>query len=731
MVALYFNAYDQTNTTRHFDIYVSDVDQKRMVSVASVRNNRSLFRIVKFPPRRVDQVVVMLVNTLPRQQTLTEVEIYGPMSGSEKVGFVDAEGQNTYMGAFDRVEKRVMTVATECALMAVSQQTVAPRWAVPTSQIMMADRNLYLSRALGFNERSSLDALGANAPATFRTGSMGFSPYITLYGGVLLKPGSDGNLYCIDPQSGRQFWSRKLGERLVGGPVAIGLDLYLASDTGRLYTLDLASGAILAERPVSGPVLGSLATDDKNLYFISTDGRLHAVPAAGGPELWSREVARNTESTPAVAGGVVFVADQKGTAQAVQSADGKVLWSRELGDEFVRCPVVLSDRVVFGCGDGRLTALDRRTGEALWQSRLNTRFLSYDPVPLQLTAPRAADPAAGATNTAAAPAVPPASAEMTPVLLCMSWGRPNLIDVRTGQPTERQLMSVTDRRDGKGAPAAGSIPGIGELMAPISYYKGYLTFVPILFDDRPSEPMYNYNAYDRVFVGTAQILVPVGDSASKPATGPNTIASPAKPVRVDGFLGEWSAAETVSLDGPEGILPADRVKQGAAEGSVTWTGYDDFGAKVYLSCDSNFLYVAVRATDDRHFNAKADDQIWDGDALQLGFVIGKDVHSNFGLALTQSGVVFHQFAGTNALADVASRSVVRNEASHTTSYELSLPLSALGVQLGDEIGFNIAVLDDDDGKGMRYWMSLAPGLLGRDAKTPPPAKIYPRFVLTK
>jgi outer membrane protein assembly factor BamB len=731
MVALYFNAYDQTNTTRHFDVFVSDVAQRKMVCVASIRNNRSLFRLVKFPPRLADQVVVTLVNTLPRQQTLTEVEIYGPMSGSEKVGFVDADGQNTYMGAFDRVDKRVMTVASDCAVMPVSQQTIAPRWAMPTSQIMMADRNLYLSRALGFNERSLIDAPGASAASTFRTGSMGFSPYITLYGGVLLKPGSDGNLYCIDPLSGRQFWSRKVGERLVGGPVAIGLDLYLASDTGRLYTLDLASGAILAERALSGPVLGSLATDDKNLYFMSTDGRLHAVPAAGGPELWSREVARHTDSTPAVADGVVFVADQTGTAQAVQSADGKVLWSRELGSAFVRCPVVLADRVVFGCSDGRLTALNRRTGEQLWQTQLNTRFLSYDPVPLQLTALKAVDPAAGATNAALAPATPPASAEAMPVLLCMSGGKPNLIDVRTGQPAERQLMSGGGKKDGKGAPAAGNIPGIGELMAPISYYKGYLTFVPVLFDDRPSEPMYNDSAYHRVGVGTAQLLVPIGDSASKPATGPRAINRADKPVRVDGALNEWSN-ETLSLDGPEGIFPVDRCTQGAANGSVTWTGYGDLGAKVYLASDSNNLYVAAKVTDDLHFNPQTGDQILNGDALQMGIVTGKDVHWSLGLALTPSGVVLQQYSGaSNALSNVASRSVVRNESALTTSYELSLPLAALGLEPGAEFGFNIAVLDDDDGKGMRYGIPLALGLLGRDTKTPPPAKVYPRFVLPK
>ena len=39
---------------------------------------------------------------------MTEIELYGPLSGKEgKPGFDDPEGQNTYMGDFGRVDRRV------------------------------------------------------------------------------------------------------------------------------------------------------------------------------------------------------------------------------------------------------------------------------------------------------------------------------------------------------------------------------------------------------------------------------------------------------------------------------------------------------------------------------------------------------------------------------------------------------------------------------------------------
>ena len=145
---------------------------------------------------------MVLRNALPRQRTVTELEVYGPLSGSESSGFVDAAGQNTYMGSFARVEKRRLEVAPGYEEKAVTGKSALPRWAPPVSQVMMSERNLYLSRSPGFNQRLSLDD---SDESFFRTGSLGFGPTPTLYGGALLKPGTDGKLWCVDPESGRAF----------------------------------------------------------------------------------------------------------------------------------------------------------------------------------------------------------------------------------------------------------------------------------------------------------------------------------------------------------------------------------------------------------------------------------------------------------------------------------------------------------------------------------------------
>lgn len=725
MVAVYFNAYDEANTPPHFDVLVSDMGEKKVVRVASVRNNRALFRLVKFPPRRADEVRVVLVNALPRQRTVTELEVYGPLSGSDSSGFVDAAGQNTYMGSFSRVEQRRLEVAPGYESKTVNGASAVPRWATPVSQVMISERSLYISRAMGFNQRLSLDGPDESF---FRTGGMGFGPTPTLYGGALLKPGSDGKLWCIDPASGRSFWSVALGQRLTGSPAAIGLDVFMATDAGKLYTLDIASGAILGEQKLAGPVYGSVATDGINVYVITSGGTATCFNAKSGKALWNVEVASDTESTPAVDGGVVYLADRKGTARALQGADGKLVWTRELGSEFCRCPVVLPDLVVFGCLDGRLTALNRRTGEQVWQTQVETRFLRYDPVPMVLPPPAPAAP----VSNAAAETVTAAAGPAVPVLLCLSAGKPQLIEAATGKPTERQIATGSVNREGK-FEAKGGAPGIGELTAPISCYNGYLAFAAIQGDicDTPTLADSRYHNMESGFVN---LLKPSNDAPPRKAGGPRPVAFAQAPVRMDAAVStnEWGGA-LLSLNGPDAIFPDDRRKKGTRDdGSEAWIGFDDLSAQIYVTYDSNSLYVAAVVTDDTHVNkTESAEDIYNGDCLQIGILNSRNVHWMFGLAKTATGVVFDQAdGGTNRLESVSEKSVTRAELAHTTTYRLKMPLAALGLTPGAEFGFNAVVFDDDKGGGARYRLEAAPGAWGQPPDSPR-GKRYPRFVLAK
>jgi len=182
------------------------------------------------------------------------------------------------------------------------------------------------------------------------------------------------------------------------------------------------------------------------------------------------------------------------------------------------------------------------------------------------------------------------------------------------------------------------------------------------------------------------------------------------PVRVDGSLEEWDKP-ALSLSGP----------------AKRWKGPQDLSVKVHWGWNDEALCVAAEVIDDRHANAQQGDQIWNGDALQMGLVTTDKIHWNIGLALTKEGVVFHQWAGKgDTMQKTAEYVVVRDDDARATRYELRLPLNTLGIKPGAQFSFNIVLFDDDDGNGHRYWLQLAPGLAGLHD-----VNLYPRFVLAK
>jgi hypothetical protein len=246
-----------------------------------------------------------------------------------------------------------------------------------------------------------------------------------------------------------------------------------------------------------------------------------------------------------------------------------------------------------------------------------------------------------------------------------------------------------------------------------------------VFADRSDQPYGGWRA-----VRSA----PVGDTT---AGGPVVVRSLESkvprldhPFRVDGVPGDLGKP-LATLSGLVDLFPVDK-RFVISDGRPLWHGPDDLGVKLYPVTDGEAFCLAAEVTDDRHVNTQSAGMLWNGDAIQAGLVNAGGVDWNFGLALTTNGVAFHQFVGPDGtLAKVAECSVTRDDpavggtsTAGITRYGLRVPLAALGLKPGDEFGFNIMFLDDDDNKGMHHWLQLAPGIT-----YPFKPERYPRFVL--
>ncbi|SCE09985.1 Ig-like domain (group 2) [Streptomyces sp. DvalAA-14] len=152
-------------------------------------------------------------------------------------------------------------------------------------------------------------------------------------------------------------------------------------------------------------------------------------------------------------------------------------------------------------------------------------------------------------------------------------------------------------------------------------------------------------------------------------------------------------------------------------------GPSDLSGKVWLDWDATNLYVTADLTDDVQSEPATGADIWQGDCLQLAATSGVpgssatestasvNGHYEYGAALTSVGAQLYRWiAPTEGSGQVtnATVNVTRDDATHTTLYELAVPWSDLtSVQpaANNVFSFALDVNDKDNGvrKGYMQW----------------------------
>ena len=188
------------------------------------------------------------------------------------------------------------------------------------------------------------------------------------------------------------------------------------------------------------------------------------------------------------------------------------------------------------------------------------------------------------------------------------------------------------------------------------------------------------------------------------------LAIPRGRAAVDGDLADWRAALPIHLD---------RASQVAEKKG--WTP-QDLSAVGYTMWDDEYLYVAVRVTDNAFRQTYTGGDVWRGDGVQFAIDALNNKSdsydsddSEWGLTLTPAGPQVWRWYGSgglpgNVLVESARLSVVRQ--GDQTVYEAAIPISEirpLAPSPGGQIGFDLLV-NDDDGSGRSGWIEWTPGI---------------------
>jgi outer membrane protein assembly factor BamB len=210
-----------------------------------------------------------------------------------------------------------------------------------------------------------------------------------LASGLVLFGGGDGNLYALDPATGRERWRAPLGGAVASTP-AVAEGLVVATARDRIVSaVDLATGRPRwrfeagKEKPFEWEWdfwLSSPTIAGGTVFVGAGDGNLYALDLSSGRRLWQFATGGRVRSSPAVSDGVVWFGSMDGKVYALDAKTGRLQWAFETEGvtidqkaagfdrrSIVSSPSLSADLLFVGSRDAHLYAVDRKTGKQAWR----------------------------------------------------------------------------------------------------------------------------------------------------------------------------------------------------------------------------------------------------------------------------------------------------------------------------------------------------------------------------
>lgn len=181
-------------------------------------------------------------------------------------------------------------------------------------------------------------------------GSFGsYSPFI--HEGVLYSACKDGNVYALDPETGKPLWVFNTDDEYLRGIERIGNSLVFGAK-GNVYSVDAKTGA--------------------QLWVFKTGSRdvgRYGVDAKTGARLWVFKTGSRYVGRVHHAAGKVFVSARDGCVYAVNAETGKEVW-RTVMSKWLECRIlcIAGNRVIVTSRSVGTKALDCDTGKPEWHS---------------------------------------------------------------------------------------------------------------------------------------------------------------------------------------------------------------------------------------------------------------------------------------------------------------------------------------------------------------------------
>jgi outer membrane protein assembly factor BamB len=248
---------------------------------------------------------------------------------------------------------------------ALDRLTGSIRWKYPAgrgidSAVVGLGRNAYATTIEG--QLICVDVDSGRLRWSFSVDFPGFkSP--TVIDGRVIFGSRDGNVYALDGGTGKVVWKKALGDAISTSVAAHGSDLYLGTLMGWIYRLRAEDGTVVSSiRLDSGPSGMPLQVGESLLVFlVDREGNYHSLVCLDRSlklERWRQKTDRPRNwaaSRLLVWGDCVVVGTSAGEVIAFNLRDGSQSW-RQAVEGHVRSIADSGDTIYFGTTEGTIYA---------------------------------------------------------------------------------------------------------------------------------------------------------------------------------------------------------------------------------------------------------------------------------------------------------------------------------------------------------------------------------------
>ncbi|WP_417567958.1 outer membrane protein assembly factor BamB [Marinobacter sp.] len=201
-------------------------------------------------------------------------------------------------------------------------------------------------------------------------------------GDRIFAASADGELYAVDPESGKVIWESELDDRVFSGLGGDGEQIYLTTQNAELVALSREDGSEIWRQSLPTEVLSAPQSNGSLVVAQTIDGKVLSFSAADGEKRWQYDgsvpvLSIRAAAAPLVGGDVVIASFANGKLIALAADSGQPLWQYELGQPEGRTelerlvdvagqPLVIETAVLAVGYQGKLALVDIPTGQEIW-----------------------------------------------------------------------------------------------------------------------------------------------------------------------------------------------------------------------------------------------------------------------------------------------------------------------------------------------------------------------------